>query len=270
MYSPTASGALTLPALAQMKRKGEKIVALTAYDSTLAHLCDAAGVDIVLVGDSLGMVVQGHPTTLPVTMDQMVYHCATVSRGLKRAWLIADMPFASYPDPARTFANAARLVAEGGAAMVKLEGAGQVLDSIAYLAARDVPVCAHLGLTPQSVYALGGFKLQGKEASAAEKLRADALGAQAAGATLLVLECIPAKLGAEISAELAIPTIGIGAGAACDGQILVCYDMLGMTPGRRPKFSQDFLEGAGSVSTAIANYAAAVRSGGFPSAAQSF
>jgi 3-methyl-2-oxobutanoate hydroxymethyltransferase len=151
MYSPTLSGAVTLPALAQMKQRGEKIVALTAYDSTLAHLCDAAGVDVVLVGDSLGMVVQGHPTTLPVTVDQMVYHCTAVSRGLERAWMVADLPFGSYPDPARAVATAARLVAEGGAAMVKLEGAGHVLDSIAYLAARDVPVCAHLGLTAQSV-----------------------------------------------------------------------------------------------------------------------
>jgi 3-methyl-2-oxobutanoate hydroxymethyltransferase len=184
--------------------------------------------------------------------------------------MVADMPFGSYPDPASAYRNAVRLMAEGGAAMVKLEGGGQVLESIRYLAERDIPVCAHLGLTPQSVFALGGYKVQGKDAVVAERLRADAVAAEAAGATLLVLECVPAKLAGEISAQLEIPTIGIGAGPDCDGQILVCYDMLGITPGRRPKFSQDFLDGRGSIAAAVEAYATAVRDGSFPSSAQSF
>lgn len=260
---------VTLRVLDKAKSAGEKIVVLTAYDASFAAACDAAGIDVVLVGDSLGMVVQGQSSTLPVSVDAMAYHTAAVARGLKRALLIADMPFGSYPDPATAFRNAAQLMA-AGAAMVKLEGAGVMLESIRYLADRDIPVCAHLGLTPQSVHALSGYRVQGREADAAAKLRADAAAVVAAGARLLVLECVPAVLAAEISRAIPIPTIGIGAGVDCDGQVLVCYDMLGVTPGKRPKFSMDFLVGRGSVVEAFAAYAAAVRERRFPGPEHSF
>jgi 3-methyl-2-oxobutanoate hydroxymethyltransferase len=270
MYTTGTEGGVTLTRLDQMKQRGEKIAALTAYDASFARLFEAAGVELVLVGDSLGNVIQGHGTTLPVSIDDMVYHCRAVGRGLSRAWFVADMPFASYPEPTAAHRNAARLIAEGGAGMVKLEGAGPVLDCIRYLAERDIPVCAHLGLTPQSVHALGGYKVQGKNADSAERLRRAALDVAAAGARLLVLECVPAALAAEITSAIPIPTIGIGAGAGCDGQILVSYDMLGITAGKRPRFSQDFLSGRGSIPEAVAAYVEAVKRGQFPSAAQSF
>ena len=256
--------AITVPRLHEMKARGEKIVALTAYDASFGALCDAAGVDVVLVGDSLGMVVQGHGSTLPVTVDDMVYHTAAVARGVTHALLLADMPFMSFSDVAQAVRTAARLFGEGGAAMVKVEGADYVLDTIAALARRSIPVCAHLGLTPQSVHRFGGYRVQGKSKAAAAQLLADAKAVQDAGADLLVLECVPAALAARISAALAIPTIGIGAGADCDGQVLVLYDMLGVTPGKRPRFSRDFLAGRGSVHEAIRAYADAVRGGEFP------
>jgi 3-methyl-2-oxobutanoate hydroxymethyltransferase len=270
VYANNAEGPVTLTRLEQMKRAGDKIVALTAYDASFARLIDAAGVDLVLVGDSLGNVIQGQASTLPVTMDDMVYHCRAVARGLARAFFVADMPFASYPDPVTAFRNAARLMAEGGAAMVKLEGAGPVLDAIRYLGERDVPVCAHLGLTPQSVHALGGYRVQGKGAESAERIRRAAAEVVAAGARLLVLECVPAELAAELTRSLPIPTIGIGAGVACDGQVLVSYDMLGITPGKRPRFSQDFLAGRGSIRDAVLAYAEQVRRAEFPTAAHSY
>ncbi len=269
-YATEADGKpVTLRALDRAKAAGEAIVVLTAYDASFAAACDAAGIDVVLVGDSLGMVVQGQSSTLPVSVDAMAYHTAAVARGLKRALLIADMPFGSYPDPATAFRNAAQLMA-AGAAMVKLEGAGVMLESIRYLADRDIPVCAHLGLTPQSVHALSGYRVQGREADAAAKLRADAAAVVAAGARLLVLECVPATLATEITAAIPVPTIGIGAGVGCSGQVLVCYDMLGVTPGKRPKFSMDFLVGRGSVVDAFAAYAAAVRERRFPGPEHSF
>ncbi|HET8940501.1 MAG TPA: 3-methyl-2-oxobutanoate hydroxymethyltransferase [Rudaea sp.] len=268
--SPPQRGLVTGLQLAQMKAAGEKIVALTAYDASFAALCDAAEIDVVLVGDSLGMVVQGHSSTVPVSVDDMVYHTAAVSRGIKHALLLADLPFMSYRDANCALRTAARLMAEGGAAMVKLEGAGYVLDVIAALAGHDIPVCAHLGLTPQSVHKLGGYHVQGKTTTTAGKILADAKAVADAGADLLVLECVPAALAKRITRALAIPTIGIGAGIHCDGQVLVSYDMLGITPGKRPRFSKDFLAGSGSIPAAMRAYADAVRRGEFPAAEHTF
>jgi 3-methyl-2-oxobutanoate hydroxymethyltransferase len=261
---------VTVPSLHERKQRAEKIVSITAYDASVAARADEAGVDFVLVGDSLGMVVQGHPSTLPVTMDAMVYHTACVARGLRRALLVADLPFMAFRDPAIALANAARLLGEGGAAMVKLEGADWVCEVINTLRRHEVPVCAHLGLTPQSVHRLGGYRVQGRDDATAMRLKADARAVQDAGADLLVLECVPATLAAEITSELAIPTIGIGAGAACDGQILVVHDLLGISSGKRPRFTKDFLAGTNSVAGAIAAYARAVRSGEFPAAEHSY
>lgn len=268
--SSSASSPMTVPRLREMKGEGEKIVALTAYDASFAAACDAAGVDIVLVGDSLGMVVQGHSSTLPVSIDEMVYHTAAVARGTNNALLVADLPFMSFRNPEAALTSSARLMAEGGAAMVKLEGADYVLDVIDALARRSVPVCAHLGLTPQSVHKLGGYRVQGKTRAAGEQLVADANAVEGAGADLLVLECVPAALAKRITAEISIPTIGIGAGADCDGQVLVIYDMLGITPGKRPRFSKNFLAGNESIVDAIRAYASAVRKKEFPAAEHSF
>jgi 3-methyl-2-oxobutanoate hydroxymethyltransferase len=268
--SPQPGSPVTVPRLHELKARGEKIVALTAYDASFAAQCDVAGVDMVLVGDSLGMVVQGRSSTLPVTLDDIVYHAAAVARGLGSALLAADLPFMTYRDADTALHSSARLVAEGGAAMVKLEGAGPVLEAIRALDRHDIPVCAHLGLTPQSVHKFGGYRVQGRTKSAAERLLAEAHEVEDAGADLLVLECVPAELAAQITGELHIPTIGIGAGPDCDGQILVLYDMLGITPGRRPRFSKDFLSGHDSVTNAIKAYARAVRHGDFPAAEHSF
>jgi 3-methyl-2-oxobutanoate hydroxymethyltransferase len=256
---------VTVPGLREIKARGEKIVALTCYDASFAAHLEAAGVDIALVGDSLGMVVQGRTSTLPVTLDEMVYHTAMAARGLSATLLIADLPFMSYRDASTALASSGRLLAEGGAAMVKLEGgADWVCAAIAALTTRDVPVCAHLGLTPQSVHKLGGYRMQGKSADAATHLREQARAVVQAGAELLVLESVPHALAAQITREISIPTIGIGAGRECDGQVLVLYDMLGITPGRRPKFSRDFLSGRDSIPAAIAAYTADVRAGTFP------
>ena len=256
---------VTVPGLRAMKARGEKIVVLTCYDASFAAHMEAAGVDVALVGDSLGMVVQGLASTLPVTLDQMVYHASLVARGLAATLLIADLPFMQFRDPATALAASARLMAEGGAAMVKLEGgADWTCEVIAALTTRDVPVCAHLGLTPQSVHKMGGYRMQGKTEDAAARLRAEARAVEHAGAELLVLESVPAALAGEITRELSIPTIGIGAGLDCDGQVLVSYDMLGITPGRRPKFSKDFLAGRGSIREAIDAYTGDVRAGRFP------
>jgi 3-methyl-2-oxobutanoate hydroxymethyltransferase len=268
MYLDQASATdrkpLTVPALREMKRRGQRIVALTAYDYSFGVLLDGAGIDLVLVGDSLGMVVQGHATTLPVSLDAMIYHTAAVARGVRHALLVADMPFLSDMDAATAVRSAGRLLAQGGAAMVKIEGAGARLPAIEAVVAQGIPVCAHLGLTPQSVHKLGGFRMQGKTTDAAERLRADALAVETAGADVLVLESVPAALAADITASLAMPVIGIGAGPRCDGQILVGYDVIGLTPGRRPRFSRDFLAGRGSLPDAIAAYVVAVRGGEFP------
>jgi 3-methyl-2-oxobutanoate hydroxymethyltransferase len=238
---------------------------LTAYDASFAWQLEAAGIDVALVGDSLGMVVQGHASTLPVTLDQMVYHTAAVARGLSATLLVADLPFMADRDVDHVLAAGARLVGEAGAAMVKIEGAAaHVLEGIAALTARAMPVCAHLGLTPQSVHRFGGFRIQGREQEAADRLVADALAVQAAGAQLLVMEGVPVELGRRVTAAVEIPVIGIGAGPHCDGQVLVIHDLLGVTPGKRPKFSKDFLAGRDSVAAAIRAYADDVRSGAFP------
>lgn len=261
---------LTLPQIFEKKFKNEKIVALTAYDASFAALLDSVGIDIILVGDSLGMVIQGHSTTLSVNVQDMVYHTAAVARGLRHAFLIADMPFMSYRNVDNALDTATQLIGQGEAAMVKLEGAGYVLDAIHDISQRGIPVCAHLGVTPQSVHKLGGYRVQGKEIAQAEQLIADALAIEQAGAQLLVLECIPAPLANAITHQLRIPTIGIGAGPHCDGQILVLYDVLGITPCKRPRFSKDFLYGRSSVKEAIHAYADAVRAGEFPTTEHSF
>jgi 3-methyl-2-oxobutanoate hydroxymethyltransferase len=268
--SAPARKPVTVPGLKAMKAEGRKIVMLTAYDASFAAQLESAGVDVALVGDSLGMVVQGRSSTLPVTIDDMVYHTAAVARGLSATLLVADLPFMSDRDVPTALDSAARLVAQGGAAMVKIEGAGRVCTVIAALAERDIPVCGHLGLTPQSVNRLGGYKVQGKTEAAAEQLFADAQAVEAAGADLLVLECVPSSLAARITAALSIPVIGIGAGIGCDGQVLVVYDMLGLTPGKRPKFSKDFLAGRDAISAAIAAYADDVREKRFPGPEHSF
>ena len=256
---------VTVPALHAMKAEGKRIVMLTAYDASFAWQLEAAGVDIALVGDSLGMVVQGHRSTLPVTLDHMVYHTTAVSRGLTSTLLVADLPFMADRDTAYALEAGARLVGEAGAAMVKIEGgAAHILEAIAALSARAIPVCAHLGLTPQSVHKFGGFRVQGREQAAADRVLAEALSVQSAGADLLVIEGVPVALGKRVTEALTIPVIGIGAGVDCDGQVLVIHDMLGITPGKRPKFSKDFLAGRDSVAAAIAAYAEDVRSGVFP------
>ena len=256
---------VTVPSLRAMKAQGRRIVMLTAYDASFAWQLEAAGVDVALVGDSLGMVVQGHSSTLPVTLDQMVYHTSAVARGLSATLLLADVPFMADRDVAHVLEAGARLVGEAGAAMVKIEGAAaHVLDGIAALTVHAIPVCAHLGLTPQSVHRFGGFRIQGREQAAADRVLADALAVQAAGAELLVMEGVPVELGRRVTEALVIPVIGIGAGPHCDGQVLVIHDMLGITPGKRPKFSKDFLAGRDSVAAAIGAYAEDVRSGAFP------
>jgi 3-methyl-2-oxobutanoate hydroxymethyltransferase len=269
MYGDTGKGStrtpLTVPKLRQMKAAAEKIVALTAYDASFARVLDAAGVDLVLVGDSLGMVLQGHRSTLPVTVEDIVYHTACVARGLHAPLLVADMPFQSYATPERALDAATPMLSAGHGSMVKLEGAGPVLEVIRFLSERDIPVCAHLGLTPQSVLRLGGFAVQGREERAAQRLRDDARAAQEAGADLLVLECVPSALAAEVTGDLDIPTIGIGAGPDCDGQILVLHDMLGIASGhRRPRFVKNFLAGRDSIEDAVRAYAEEVRAGRFP------
>lgn len=255
---------LTVPGLAAMKARGEKIVVLTAYDASFAKLLDQSTVDVILVGDSLGMVIQGHDTTLPTTLDEMVYHTRCVSRGIRRALLVADLPFMSYPTPEKAAENAARLIREGGARMVKLEGGRSRLETVRFLVDQSIPVCGHLGLLPQSIHQLGGYHVQGRETQAAQTLLEDALLLQAAGAGLLVLECVPSSLGEEVSRALDIPVIGIGAGPGCDGQVLVLHDMLGITPGKPPRFVKDFMAGAPDIATAVRAYAQAVRAGAFP------
>ena len=254
-----------------MKVRGERISCLTVYDYSFAHILDRAGVEILLVGDSLGMVVQGHPTTLPVSLDDVVYHTQCVSRGCENALVIADMPFGSFQgSPQSAFDSAARLMSEGKAQMVKIEGGAVMATTVAFLVDRGIPVCGHLGLTPQSVNQLGGFRVQGRQASAAEQLRQDAQSLQDAGASVLVLEAVPSGLAREITQSIKIPTIGIGAGPDTDGQVLVLYDLLGIYPQKSPKFSKNFLDGAGSVSGAVKTFVEDVRSGQFPGPEHSF
>src|SRR3984957_4633971 len=255
---------VTLSTLAQMKAQGEKIACLTAYDASFAALLDGAGVDVVLVGDSLGMVIQGHDTTVSVTMDQIVYHCAAVARGLQRSFLIADLPFMSYHSRDLALANSVRLMQEGGARMVKLESGKGQLEIVQFLADHDIAVCAHLGLKPQSVHKTGGFRVQGRDTEAAQRMLEDAIALESVGADLVLLECIPSELGRTITQAIKVPVIGIGAGPATDGQILVLYDILDITAGRKPRFVRNFMPGSDSPQAAVARYVQAVKSGEYP------
>jgi 3-methyl-2-oxobutanoate hydroxymethyltransferase len=238
--------------LRRMKEQGEKIAV------------DESGTDVVLVGDSLGMVIQGHDTTVPVTLNDVVYHCKAVARGLVRPFLMADMPFMTYTTPNEALQNAVRLMQEGGAKMVKLEGGAGQVEIVEFLARHDIPLCAHLGLKPQSVHKTGGFRVQGREDAAAEQMKRDARALQDAGADVVLLECIPSHLGAEITKELHVPVIGIGAGPDTDGQILVLYDVLDITPGRKPRFVKNYMAGHDSPLAALQGYVAAVKSREYP------
>ncbi len=259
----TAGKVVTAPFLQTMRKNDEKIAVLTCYDASFAALMDSCGIDVLLIGDSLGMVCQGQQSTLPVTVADVAYHTASVARGVHTALVIADMPFGSYATPQSAFDNAVKLM-QAGAHMVKLEGGAWLAETVHFLTERAIPVCAHLGLTPQSVHQLGGYKVQGKSSSAAELLKSDALALQAAGAMLLVLEAIPSALGRETTELLTIPTIGIGAGPDCSGQVLVMHDMLGVFPGRKAKFVKDFMQGQTTIAAAICAYIRAVRDKSFP------
>jgi 3-methyl-2-oxobutanoate hydroxymethyltransferase len=261
---------VTLSTLAKMKASGEKIASLTCYDASFAMLLDAADVDVVLVGDSLGMVIQGHSTTVPVTMDDVVYHSRAVSRALHRPFLMADLPFMSYPSKSEALANSVRLMQDGGAQMIKLESGGSQIEIVEFLASHDIAVCAHLGLKPQSVHKTGGFRVQGREEDAAELMMANAKRLEDAGADIVLLECIPSALGKEITQALRVPVIGIGAGPDTNGQILVLYDMLDITTGRKPRFVQNFMAGAGTNQQALVNYVKAVKGGQYPAPEHEF
>ncbi|OYY17110.1 MAG: 3-methyl-2-oxobutanoate hydroxymethyltransferase [Polynucleobacter sp. 24-46-87] len=254
---------ITISKLLSMRVEGEKISMLTAYDSTMSALLNRCGVDTILIGDSLGNVIQGHSSTTPVTVEQVAYHTECVARANTHAFVIADLPFASYGDPVQALDSAAELM-RAGADMVKLEGGDWQIDIIQYLVERSVPVCAHLGLLPQSVHILGGYKVQGKSKDAASLMLEQAIACEQAGAQMIVLEAIPSSLGKLITESLSIPTIGIGAGADCSGQVLVLQDMLGISPGKPPKFVKNFLDGHASIEAAVKAYVREVKSGKFP------
>jgi 3-methyl-2-oxobutanoate hydroxymethyltransferase len=256
--------------LRDMKQAREPIACLTAYDASFAQLVDFSGADVVLVGDSLGMVIQGLDTTVPVTVNDMVYHARCVARGLRRAFLIVDMPFMSYTTPAQALDNSVRLMQEGGAMMVKLEGGQGQVAIVEHLTQHDVPVCAHLGLKPQSVHKIGGFKVQGREEQAAHRMIDEARALESAGADLVLLECVPTSLGAAIRDALHVPVIGIGAGPGVDGQILVLYDVLGITQGRMPRFVQNFMRGRDDPLEALRAYVHAVKSRAYPAPEHTF
>lgn len=266
---PATRKPLSLPRLAELHARGEKIAMLTAYDATFAAVADAAGVECLLVGDSLGMVCQGLSSTVGVTLETMRHHTDSVSRGLRRvqgtAWLIADLPFGSYQESREQALRSATVLMQAGAHMVKLEGGGWTTETVRFLVERGIPVCAHLGLTPQTVHALGGYRVQGKGDAAAARLREEAHALQDAGAAMLVLEMVPAALAAALTAELTrCATIGIGAGRGTAGQVLVLHDMLGLNLGRMPKFVRNFMDGAGGIPQALAAYVRAVKDGSFP------
>lgn len=250
--------------LLRMKEQGEPIACLTAYDASFAALVDAAGTDLVLVGDSLGMVVQGHDTTVPVTVADIIYHSKMVARGLRRAFLVADMPFMSYSDPAQALKNAVQMMQEGGAMMIKLEGGEGQIEIVEHLARHDIPVCAHLGLKPQSVHKIGGFKVQGRDPKQAKAMIDSARRLQDAGADIVLLECVPNEVGEAVRGSLHVPVIGIGAGPEVDGQILVLYDILDITQGRTPKFVRNFMVGHDSPFAAIQNYVKSVKDKSYP------
>ena len=261
---------VTIPQLQERARSGEKLVMLTAYDASFAQISEAAGVEILLIGDSLGMVIQGHDSTLPVTLEQTEYHVRCVARGTGKALILADLPFGSYQEsPAQAFASAARLMA-AGAGMVKLEGGATMVETTRFLVERGVPVCAHIGLTPQSVHTLGGYRVQGKQEDAADRLVADAKALEAAGAAIVLMEAMPAAVAKRATQSLTVPTIGIGAGVDVSGQVLVVYDMLDIYPGRKARFVKNFMEGAPSVKAAIEAYVKAVKAKTFPAPEHSF
>jgi 3-methyl-2-oxobutanoate hydroxymethyltransferase len=256
--------------LRQMKAEREAIACLTAYDASFALLIDQAGAEVVLVGDSLGMVIQGHDTTVPVTVSDIIYHTRNVARGLRRAFLMADMPFMSYTTPPQALENAVRLMQEGGAMMVKLEGGAGQIRIVEHLASHDIPVCAHIGLRPQSVHKLGGFRVQGRDETQARQMIEDALALEKAGADIVLLECVPNEVGRAVRDAVGVPVIGIGAGPDVDGQILVLYDVLGITQGRLPRFVQNFMEGAPSIAAACEAYVRAVKQRAYPAARHCF
>lgn len=256
--------AVNLLDLKSRRASGDRIVMLTCYDASFTRLLDDCGVDVLLIGDSLGMVLQGQSSTLPVTMDQMVYHTECVARAKPKAWILADMPFGSYQEsPAQAYANAARLIA-AGAQMVKIEGGGWLAPTVEFLTQRGISVCAHLGLTPQSVHQLGGYRVQGRDQSGAEQLIADAKKLEASGADMVLVELIPTPLGARLTESLSVPTIGIGAGPHMTGQVLVLHDILDVTPGKKARFVKNYMQGAGSIREAVSRYVQEVKSGAYP------
>jgi 3-methyl-2-oxobutanoate hydroxymethyltransferase len=255
---------VTLTTLAKMRAEGLPIASLTCYDASFAVLLDEADVDIVLVGDSLGMVIQGHDTTVPVTMEHMVYHTQAVARGTHRPFLVADLPFMSYSSPEQALTNSVRLMQEGGARMVKLESGAEQVRIVEFLTGHDIPVCAHLGLRPQSVHKTGGFRVQGRQQEAAARILQEAKDLEGAGADILLLECVPNELAEAVTQAVSVPVIGIGAGPGVDGQIQVLYDVLDITPGRKPKFVRNFMQGLDSPLAAVKAYVAAVKSRDYP------
>ena len=260
---------ITVPSLSTLKAQGEKITMLTCYDASFAALMDRCGVEILLIGDSLGMVCQGHQSTLPVTIAEIAYHTASVARGNEHSLVVADMPFGSYSTPESAMQNAVHLI-QAGAQMVKMEGGSWLAPTIQFLTERAVPVCAHLGLTPQSIHQMGGYKVQGKSVEAADRLKEDALALQAAGASIVVLEAIPRDLAKQVTDILTMPTIGIGAGPDCSGQVLVMHDLLGVFPGKKARFVKNFMDGQTSIDAAVLAYVAAVKEASFPAAEHCF
>ena len=255
---------VNISTLRKMRAEREPIACLTAYDASFALVVDQAGADVVLVGDSLGMVVQGHDTTVPVTVNDMIYHTRAVARGLHHAFLVADMPFMSYSSQGQALDNAVRLMQEGGAMMVKLEGGSGQLRIVEHLARHDIPVCAHIGLKPQSVHKIGGFKVQGREREQAQEMVDDAVALQAAGDDIVLLECVPNEVGRSVQSAVDVPVIGIGAGPDVDGQILVLYDVLGITQGPLPRFVKNYMQGADGPVDACARYVQAVKQRAYP------
>lgn len=253
-----------------MKQAGEKFTCLTAYDASFARAQEDAGVEVILVGDSLGMVVKGQASTLSVSMDEMVYHTANVSRGCQKSLIMTDLPFAADITKEQAYSNSARLFSEGGAHMVKIEGGAAMLETVQFLAQRGVAVCSHLGLLPQSVYKMGGYRIQGRTPEEAEQILKDAIELEQAGVDLLLLECVPAELAARITQSVTIPVIGIGAGAECDAQVLVSYDMLGLTHGNPASFVKNFLQETNSIQAAFKAYVEQVKNGQFPGSEHTF
>ena len=260
---PVANKAVTIHTLATLRAAGEKITMLTCYDASFASLMDRCGVEILLIGDSLGMVCNGHNSTLPVTVAELAYHTASVARGSKSAMIMSDLPFGAYGTPETAYANAVILM-QAGAHMIKIEGGAWLAETVRFLTERGIPICAHIGLTPQSVHQLGGYKVQGKSTESATELKNDALALQNAGAAIVLMEAMPSQLGKEVTDMLTIPTIGIGAGPDCSGQVLVMHDMLGVFPGRKARFVRNFMEGAASIDDAVTGYVKAVKDGSFP------